>query len=66
VLRINQKTVAEFKAVPYKIRVALTDHGIQFCDLPRNRAASNAIYRIPTFELLCDQHDIERCRITLR
>lgn len=32
------------KAVPYKIHTVLTDNGIQFADLPKNRSGPTAMY----------------------
>ena len=40
------------EAVPYQIDVVLTDNGIQFADLPKNRKG-------PTFDRACRQHGIE-------
>jgi len=33
------------KAVPYKIHTVLTDNGIQFADLPKNRSGPTAMWR---------------------
>ena len=34
------------KAVPYRLHTILTDNGIQFADLPRNRDGPTARYRV--------------------
>jgi transposase InsO family protein len=62
--RANRQTATAFlkaliEAVPYKIRIVLTDNGIQFCDLPKNRTGPTAIYRTHMFDRLCGQHGIE-------
>jgi hypothetical protein len=45
--------------VPYKIHTILTDNGIQFCDLPKNRLGPTARCRTHMFDLLCRAHGIE-------
>ena len=60
----NRPTATAFlkaliEVVPYKIRIVLTDNGIQFCDLPKNRSGPTATYRTHMFDLLCDRHNIE-------
>jgi len=46
-------------AVPYKIEIVLTDNGIQFADLPRNRSGPTATWRGHPFDRACRQHGIE-------
>lgn len=46
-------------AVPYKIHTVLTDNGIQFADLPRNRSKPTAIWRGHPFDRACNEHGIE-------
>src|SRR5471032_2059390 len=38
------------KAVPYKIHTVLTDNGIQFADLPKNRSKPTAMWRGHPFD----------------
>jgi hypothetical protein len=38
------------EAVPYKIEVVLTDKGIQFADLPKNRSGATATFRGHRFD----------------
>src|SRR5262245_15473278 len=45
--------------VPYKIHTILTDNGIQFCDLPKNRSGPTARWQTHMFDLLCRAHGIE-------
>ena len=47
------------QAIPYKINVVLTDNGIQFADLPKNRSGPTAMLRGHPFERTSRQHDIE-------
>jgi transposase-like protein len=47
------------QAIPYKINVVLTDNGIQFADLPKNRSGPTAMLRGHPFDRTCRQHDIE-------
>ena len=47
------------EAIPYKINVILTDNGIQFADLPKNRKAPTAMLRGHPFDRACWQHGIE-------
>ena len=68
--KANTGTASEFlaaliKAVPYKIDVVLTDNGIQFADLPKNRSGPTAILRGHPFDRACRQHNIEH-RLTKR
>ena len=47
------------KAVPYKIHTVLTDNGIQFTDLPKNRLGPMACWRAHMFDMLCRANSIE-------
>ena len=38
------------KRVPYRVHTVLTDNGIQFTDLPRNRTGPTARYSVHLFE----------------
>src|SRR5499433_2311501 len=40
-------------AVPYRLHTVLTDNGIQFTDLPRNRDGWTARYRVHRFDQIC-------------
>jgi len=46
-------------AVPYKIRIVLTDNGIQFADLPKNRSKPTAMWHGHPFDRACQAYDIE-------
>jgi transposase InsO family protein len=46
-------------AVPYKIEIVLTDNGIQFADLPKNRSGPTAIFRGHPFDRACRSYGIE-------
>jgi len=46
-------------AVPYTIEIVLTDNGIQFADLPKNRSGPTAMWRGHPFDRACRQHGIE-------
>ena len=46
-------------AVPYKIEIILTDNGIQFADLPKNRSGPTALWRGHPFDRACQPHGIE-------
>jgi len=50
---------ALIEAVPYKIHTVLTDNGIQFADLPKNRSKPTAMWRGHPFDRTCRPHDIE-------
>ena len=50
---------ALIKAVPYKIHTVLTDNGIQFADLAKNRSKPTAMWRGHPFDRACRQHGIE-------
>src|SRR6202166_837213 len=47
------------KAAPYKVHTVLTDNGIQFADLPKNRSKPTAMWRGHRFDRACRQHAIE-------
>jgi transposase InsO family protein len=51
--------VALVAAVPYRIHTVLTDNGIQFADLPRNRDGWTARFRVHRFDQICREHNIE-------
>jgi len=60
----NRHTATAFlkaliKTVPYKIHTVLTDNGIQFTDLPKNRIGPSARWRAHMFDMLCDANGIE-------
>src|SRR5215468_1246651 len=40
-------------AVPYRLHTVLTDNGIQFADLPKNRDGWTARYRVHRFDQIC-------------
>ena len=46
-------------AVPYRLHTVLTDNGIQFADLPKNRDGWTARYRVHRFDQICRTHGIE-------
>jgi transposase InsO family protein len=50
---------ALIEAVPYRIHTVLTDNGIQFADLPKNRQGPTARFRGHPFDRLCFVHGIE-------
>ncbi len=50
---------ALIEAMPYRLHTILTDNGIQFADLPRNRNGWTARYRVHRFDQICREHDIE-------
>src|SRR6195256_6170524 len=45
-------------AVPYRIHTVLTDNGIQFADLPKNRGGLTARWRGHPFDRICLRHGI--------
>jgi transposase InsO family protein len=47
------------QAIPYRIDVVLTDNGIQFADLPKNRKGPTAAFRGHPFDRACRCHGIE-------
>src|ERR1700726_1298521 len=46
-------------AVPYRLHTVLTDNGIQFADLPKNRNGWTARYRVHRFDQICRASGIE-------
>ncbi len=46
-------------AVPYRLHTVLTDNGIPFADLPRNRDGWTACYRVHRFDQICRANGIE-------
>ncbi|CDZ40646.1 Transposase (Class I) [Neorhizobium galegae bv. officinalis] len=46
-------------AVPYEIHTVLTDNGIQFADIPKNRNGPTARFRGHPFDRACWRHGIE-------
>ena len=46
-------------AVPYRLHTVLTDNGIPFTDLPRNRDGWTARYRVHRFDQICRANGIE-------
>jgi transposase InsO family protein len=50
---------ALLEAVPYDLHTILTDNGIQFADLPRNRNGPTARLRVHRFDQICRAHGIE-------
>ena len=46
-------------AVPYEIHTILTDNGIQFADLPKNRAGPTASWRGHPFDRACWGHRVQ-------
>src|ERR687894_451116 len=46
-------------AVPYRIHTVLTDNGIQFAELPKNRCGPTALLRGHPFDRVCREHGIE-------
>lgn len=62
--KANARTASAFldelvEAVPYKIHTVLTDNGIQFADLPKNRTGPTAMWRGHPFDRACSRHEIE-------
>jgi transposase InsO family protein len=47
------------EAMPYRIHTILTDNGIQFADLPKNRQGPTALLRGHPFDRACRRHGIE-------
>jgi transposase InsO family protein len=50
---------ALIEAIPYKIRTVLTDNGIQFAYLPKNRNGPTARYMTHMFAMRCRENGIE-------
>jgi transposase-like protein len=44
---------------PYKIRIVLTDNGIQFADSPKNRSGPTARWRVHIFDRVCNENGIK-------
>lgn len=62
--RATMKSAKEFletliDAVPYYIHTILTDNGIQFADLPKNRNGATATFRGHPFDRVCWANGIE-------
>jgi transposase InsO family protein len=62
--RAKRQTASDFlkaliKVVPYKIHTVLTDNGIQFADLPKNRMEPTALWKGHMFDLVCIDNGIE-------
>ncbi len=62
--RADRPTAARFlealiAAAPYRLHTLLTDNGIQFADLPRNRDGWTARYRVHRFDQICRANGIE-------
>ena len=49
------KSITDLSSIPYKINVVLTDNGIQFADLPKNRSGPTAMLRGHPFDRTCRQ-----------
>jgi transposase InsO family protein len=47
------------EAVPYRIHAVLTDNGIQFADLPKNRQGPTARFRGHPFDRTCHIHGMQ-------
>ena len=45
--------------MPYRVEIVLTDNGIQFADLPKNRSGPTARLRGHPFDRACREHGIE-------
>ena len=62
--KADMRTAAAFlealvEEVPYHIHTVLTDNGIQFADLPKNRQGPTARFRGHPFNRICHIHGIE-------
>ena len=62
--RATTKTASGFlealvAAVPYEVHTVLTDNGIQFADIPKNRNGPTARFRGHPFDRACWRHGIE-------
>src|SRR5258708_35914785 len=53
---------ALIKAVPYRIHTVLTDNGIQFADLPKNRRGPTARFRGHPFDRSEERRVGKECR----
>ena len=47
------------ESVPYKVHIVLTDNGIQFADIPKNRQGATAMFRGHPFDRVCWKYGIE-------
>ena len=50
---------ALLQVVPYRLHTILTDNGIQFADLPKNRDGPTARWRVHRFDQICRANGIE-------
>jgi transposase InsO family protein len=62
--RATTRTASDFlealvAAVPYEIHTVLTDNGIQFADIPKNRNGPTARFRGHPFDRACWRHGIQ-------
>jgi len=62
--RVTMQNTKDFmeqliESVPYKVHTVLTDNGIQFADLPKNRQGPTAILRGHPFTRVCKLNGIE-------
>lgn len=62
--RATTRTASDFlealvAAAPYEIHTVLTDNGIQFADIPKNRNGPTARFRGHPFDRACWRHGIE-------
>jgi transposase InsO family protein len=62
--KANTRTACAFlnalvAAAPYRVEIVLTDNGIQFADLPKNRSGPTARLRGHPFDRVCREHGIE-------
>ena len=62
--KANIYTASDFlraliEAVPYRVHTVLTDNGVQFCDVPKNRSGPTATWRVHRFDRVCREHGIE-------
>ena len=62
--RADRPTAVKFlealvAVVPYRLHTILTDNGIQFADLPRNRDGWTARFRVHRFDQICRDNGIE-------
>jgi transposase InsO family protein len=47
------------KVFPHKIHTALTDNGMAFADLPKNRSGPTARWSMHVFDRVCREYGIE-------
>lgn len=50
---------ALIEACPYRLHTILTDSGIQFAELPKNRNGVTARWRVNRFDQVCREHCVE-------